>query len=1079
MKKIQSILVLTLALAVCLVSLSSCELGDMLSGFHIDFNNDGICDICQADLKAPVEDPCTEHVDADNNGKCDKCDATVEVTPPACTEHVDADSNGKCDNCDATVEVTPPACTEHKDENLDGKCDNCEATVEWSLTLEEPETAVLYETKTLQLNATLAPLTHALTWTSSDESVATVADGLVTAVKAGTVTIKVALTETIYDEVELTVKAPIISTAYNAENFVLDGIYQDNAVVKSNGKVNSFVAFAGEASEYYVASATIKLTDPDGGDTWSRVGISHFNGTDSYYGFMVSPGPNFGARKVVTMVITNGNVQWGTITDRSQCWNMHGMGALNYDSITITAVRAGDVFYAFLNGELYWVDHGVEGFENATLPVLNLGSCEAEYSNLGVQYGEEAVSTFLATADNNKFYASYGDTVIGADGSIKFTGAADSTCNLNAKDHAAYNVGTNALLPAGVSTTVEFDLTIDYFGGRDGLPALAVTLNRYDAAAAEARSLVIGQYKAGWTGWNSNGNLNEGIGSGGKEYMAGGESTRLEEGETYHVVFTRVMTAEGQDTRMFITDKNGNVLIEDQHGWRDNYSGRAVIRFLCRDVDCTITNLEIKEHTEHEDSNMNGGCDGCGHAFDWKVAIADKSVTELYETKTLELSASITPIEKPLAWTSSDETVATVDGGLVTALKAGKTTIRVSCGSYYDEFELTVKAPAINPTINPDHFTFSDLYSDDATVKSNGMVNSFAAFAGEASKFYVATATVKVTNPDGGDTWSRVGISHFNGTNSYYGFMVSPGPNFGARKVVTMIITDGGVQWGTVTDRSQIWGQHGMGALNYDSITITAVRAGDVFYAFLNGELYWVDHGMAGFENATLPVLNLGSCEAEYSKMSVQYGEESVNAFLATADNNKFYASYGDTVIGADGSIKFTGAADSTCNLNAKDHAAYNVGTNASLPAGVSGTIEFDLTIDGFGTRDSAPALAVTIVRYDEAAAEGRSLIITENKAGWTGWNVNNNLPDGIGSGGVEYTANGAATKLQAGETYHVVFTRVMTEGGQDTRMVITDKDGNTLIDHQHGWADGYTGRVAVRFLSRDLDCTITNITIK
>ena len=106
----------------------------------------------------------------------------------------------------------------------------------------------------------------------------------------------------------------------------------------------------------------------------------------------------------------------------------------------------------------------------------------------------------------------------------------------------------------------------------------------------------MGQYKAGWTGWNSNGNLNNGIGSGGDDYkINGGETTRLEEGETYHVVFIRVMTANGQDTRMIITDKNGNVLIDAQHGWQDGYTGRAVVSFLCRDLDCTISNIQITE----------------------------------------------------------------------------------------------------------------------------------------------------------------------------------------------------------------------------------------------------------------------------------------------------------------------------------------------------------------------------------------------------------------------------------------------------------------------------------------------------
>lgn len=409
---------------------------------------------------------------------------------------------------------------------------------------------------------------------------------------------EVTLTATAAWEVEIieepVYEGPVINTEINSDQFDMSGISAEEPVLKSNGKVNSFAVFGGTASQYYVASATVKITDPDAGDTWSRVGISHYNGTNSYYGFQVSPGPDYNARKVVTMVITDGNVQWGTVTDRSQNWWQNNQGALDYSNLKLTTVRCGNVYYAFLNDQLWYIDHGVEGFDNVdTLPVLNLGSCAAEFTNMSVQYGQSKVEEFLLSADDAKFYAADDKTILGADGSIQFTGAADQSCALNAKDHAAKSIGTAAVLPAGQEGVIEFDLTIGYFGSRDGLPALAVTLNRYDSDAAEARSLVIGQYKAGWTGWNSNGNLNEGIGSGGEGYMLNGEETRLEEGQTYHVKFIRVMGEGGQDTRMIITDMEGNVLIDHQHGWADGYKGRVVVRFLCRDVDCTISNLTI------------------------------------------------------------------------------------------------------------------------------------------------------------------------------------------------------------------------------------------------------------------------------------------------------------------------------------------------------------------------------------------------------------------------------------------------------------------------------------------------------
>lgn len=56
------------------------------------------------------------------------CTPTPDPTPDTpCTEHVDADNNGKCDECDADVEPDAPAPCEHRDANDDSKCDKCAA----------------------------------------------------------------------------------------------------------------------------------------------------------------------------------------------------------------------------------------------------------------------------------------------------------------------------------------------------------------------------------------------------------------------------------------------------------------------------------------------------------------------------------------------------------------------------------------------------------------------------------------------------------------------------------------------------------------------------------------------------------------------------------------------------------------------------------------------------------------------------------------------------------------------------------------------------------------------------------------
>ena len=470
--------------------------------------------------------------------------------------------------------------------------DSVEITVKpVTVAINGSETAEIYVTRTVQLTVTKAPADAAITWATSDDEVATVSEnGLVTGVKGGEAIIT-ATSGNASDSITVTVKDTVINAAVNADKFDMSGLYQDNAVL--SGSQNSFAAFNGEASQYYVASATVKVTAPSGSDTWSRVGISHYNG-EKYYGLMLSPGPDFNARKTVTMIVdATGNVEWGTITDRSQVWNQHDLGSIDFADVELTSVRAGNEFYAFINGELYYYENGIDGFTDAdTIPVLNLGSCTAEFSAMAVTYGQEGVEEYLAMADDSDYYASSDKVIIGDDGTIKFTGASDGTCPLNAKDHAAKSIGAKAMLPAGKEGSISFDLTIDAVGSRDALPALAVTMNRYDGTYAEARSLVIGQYQAGWTGWNSNGDLNAGIGVP-HNYQVDGSDARLEEGETYHITVTRLMNEEGQDNSIKVEDADGNILFEGTWGWHDGYSDRASVSFLCRDLDCTISNIVI------------------------------------------------------------------------------------------------------------------------------------------------------------------------------------------------------------------------------------------------------------------------------------------------------------------------------------------------------------------------------------------------------------------------------------------------------------------------------------------------------
>ena len=79
----------------------------------------------------------------------------------------------------------------------------------------------------------------------------------------------------------------------------------------------------------------------------------------------------------------------------------------------------------------------------------------------------------------------------------------------------------------------------------------------------------------------------------------------------------------------------------------------------------------------------------------------NKTTATLTEGETLALSATVSPdnaTDKTVTWTSSDASVASVSGGTVTALKAGKATIIASCGGQAATCEVTVKVKVTSVT---------------------------------------------------------------------------------------------------------------------------------------------------------------------------------------------------------------------------------------------------------------------------------------------------------------------------------------------------------------------------------------------
>lgn len=219
------------------------------------------------------------------------------------------------------------------------------------------------------------------------------------------------------------------------------------------------------------------------------------------------------------------------------------------------------------------------------------------------------------------------------------------------------------------------------------------------------------------------------------------------------------------------------------HKWSALWTGGAQGHWhecdVCHEADSVVA---------HADANTDGVCDVCGYTIsaeepDTEDPIAvegitlDKTTTTVEEGATVTLTATVTPenaTDKTVTWSTSNEAIATVSGGVVTGVKAGEVTITAKAGDKSATCTVTVTAAATEPevvpvtgvtlnqtavtldidqsitltaTVAPENatnkaVTWASDKTDVATVDANGKVTAVAA----------GTANITVTTADGGKT---------------------------------------------------------------------------------------------------------------------------------------------------------------------------------------------------------------------------------------------------------------------------------------------------------------------------------------
>ena len=205
--------------------------------------------------------------------------------------------------------------------------------------------------------------------------------------------------------------------------------------------------------------------------------------------------------------------------------------------------------------------------------------------------------------------------------------------------------------------------------------------------------------------------------------------------------------------------------------------------------ECTGENCdETNGYAAHSDGNSDGKCDVCGYTMptetpdpDDPIVVTgitlDKTTATVEEGATVTLTATVTPenaTDKTVTWSTSNEAIATVSGGVVTGVKAGEVTITAKAGDKSATCTVTVTAASTEPevvpvtgvtlsqtavtldidqsitlkaTVAPENatnkaVTWASDKTDIATVDANGKVTAVAA----------GTANITVTTADGGKT---------------------------------------------------------------------------------------------------------------------------------------------------------------------------------------------------------------------------------------------------------------------------------------------------------------------------------------
>ncbi|MEE1121866.1 MAG: Ig-like domain-containing protein [Prevotella sp.] len=552
-------------------------------------------------------------------------------------------------------------------------------------------TAELTEGETLTLTATVTPedaTDKTVTWTSSDETVATVANGVVAALKAGKATITAANggnTATC----ELTVNAKTSDDRFYIPDFeIAAGESKQIAIHYESSEIDKRCGF--QFDLYLPEGLTVEKKK-------NKYNFTFNTDRNDDHTMSSSDQPD-GAIRVVGISMSSaqfweaaGEFIYFTVTAASDFTGSHEvrLSGVQFSTLTGTLIPIADS-KATITGKT-----NVIPATGITLDKTTAELTEGETLTLTATVTpENATDKTVVWTSSDETVATVRDGVVTALKAGKATitaksGEVSATCEItvNAKVIPATGITldkTTAELTEGEILTLTATVTPENATDK------TVTWTSSDETVATVKDGVVTALKAGKatiTAKAGEVSVTCEITVNAKVIPATGialdkTTAELTEGET--LTLTATVTPEDA------TDKTV--------AWTSSDETVATVK------DGVVTALKAGKVTiTAKSGEVSATCEITVNA---KVIPAtgitlDKTTAELTEGETLALTATVTPedaTDKTVTWTSSDETVATVKDGVVTALKAGKATITAKAGEVSATCKITVNAKVIPAT---------------------------------------------------------------------------------------------------------------------------------------------------------------------------------------------------------------------------------------------------------------------------------------------------------------------------------------------------------------------------------------------